>query len=509
MSSNPSNKLRYRDTLRWQKSSALDLNGDTTRPLEVSTPKKHSNVSYYRTLSANEDTIPGWLMDLSREDSICVINGAVHIYLMESNGWVPLLSSAAMTYLVDVTGGYAPVNYEIAAKPYIEIINRRRWPTVILGNTFTQGYRRFNFRYREESKAEFIPVTSSGNIKENYCTIPTQNMEPIHMLDLSYSDEISPYGAIAWIRDVFREEDVMSILWLIGDIHADFGNKRMFILYGPGGVGKSSVVNIIATAVGGNLTKLSANTIVLNPRSTYMSNAAQKTLLSAASSRLATTADIEITDDQRLNMQTIKAITGNDMSDGGIRVNTTILATMNRLYRPTSMADQARADIIRRVTVIPTRSSRKSQDIDTTPIDAPSIRELIVFSIRTRLRYSMVPLSSTAVLHTIYHGRYSEIEPLVEEYKDATIGDCLAATMFILWTLRISNEQFQNFLHRIGSDCCVEWNNMLIIARIRLRSNAQVPKCWYPEDEQEHKVGNKSWSYKTKYPSKKDIPLRL
>ncbi len=28
---------------------------------------------------------------------------------------------------------------------------------------------------------------------------------------------------------------------------ADFGTKRLFMLYGPGGVGKTSVVNIIAS----------------------------------------------------------------------------------------------------------------------------------------------------------------------------------------------------------------------------------------------------------------------
>ena len=41
-----------------------------------------------------------------------------------------------------------------------------------------------------------------------------------------------------------------TIMWMLGDMHTDFGNKRMFILYGPGGVGKSSVVNILATVIG-------------------------------------------------------------------------------------------------------------------------------------------------------------------------------------------------------------------------------------------------------------------
>jgi hypothetical protein len=55
-----------------------------------------------------------------------------------------------------------------------------------------------------------------------------------------------------WIHDVFAD-DSKTILWIIGDIMADFGTKRMFILYGPGNIGKTTVVSIIRS--------LSSNTI--------------------------------------------------------------------------------------------------------------------------------------------------------------------------------------------------------------------------------------------------------
>jgi hypothetical protein len=43
-------------------------------------------------------------------------------------------------------------------------------------------------------------------------------------------------------------------------------------------------------------------------------------------------------------MQSIKALTGNDMSDGGIRVNVTaVVSTMNKLYYPLDIKDKARA----------------------------------------------------------------------------------------------------------------------------------------------------------------------
>jgi hypothetical protein len=86
--------------------------------------------------------------------------------------------------IVEVTEGYAPVNYDIAAKPHIEMINRRVWPTVVTGSTFTQGYKRYDFRYLSDSEIGFIPTTTSTKMKDSYCMIPTQNdMTPIHTLD--------------------------------------------------------------------------------------------------------------------------------------------------------------------------------------------------------------------------------------------------------------------------------------------------------------------------------------
>jgi hypothetical protein len=55
------------------------------------------------------------------------------------------------------------------------------------------------------------------------------------------------------------------------------------------------------------------------------------------------TADIEVTQGKILDMQSsIKALTGNDMSDGGIRVNVTaVVSTMNKLYYPIDITSKS------------------------------------------------------------------------------------------------------------------------------------------------------------------------
>jgi hypothetical protein len=145
---------------------------------------------------------------------------------------------------------------------------------------------------------------------------------------------------------VFDKEDIRTLLWMIGDMYADFGNKRMFILFGPGGVGKSSTINIKATALGCGLTKIPTESVVRNLAAYTSKNVGATTLLGAASSRVCTTADIEVPQNNILNMQTVKALTGNDMAECGVRANITVVAMMNRLYVPNNMEDQAiRADM--------------------------------------------------------------------------------------------------------------------------------------------------------------------
>ena len=106
------------------------------------------------------------------------------------------------------TGGYASVKYNQTAKPYIDIISRGHGPVIVLGNTFTQGYKRYNYKYTEEDLVEFVPITISDLLKDNYYTSPLQNMLPTHKLNMLYSELTCHIGALAWMREVFHEDGI-------------------------------------------------------------------------------------------------------------------------------------------------------------------------------------------------------------------------------------------------------------------------------------------------------------
>ncbi len=135
------------------------------------------------------------------------------------------------------------------------------------------------------------------------CTVPVSNVNPVLKFNLSYSSaRASREGAMGWIYDVFGD-NIITLLWALGDMLCDSCNKRLFILYGPGGVGKSTVANILGGVIGGTIPTIASHNIALNPKSFSRHNVNASQLITAASSRLINVPDVEARAGDELNMQ--------------------------------------------------------------------------------------------------------------------------------------------------------------------------------------------------------------
>jgi hypothetical protein len=98
------------------------------------------------------------------------------VFKVLSNGWMPLRSAVGLEYISRKAAKFAPVNYEKAVEPIVQVIERQVWPEIPTGNTFTQGSVRYNFRVDIKKKKciMFKPVGSSGvepKSKSSYCCI--------------------------------------------------------------------------------------------------------------------------------------------------------------------------------------------------------------------------------------------------------------------------------------------------------------------------------------------------
>ena len=201
------------------------------------------------------------------------------------------------------------MNFAIAVDPLMQTIEREEWPIVTLDSTFTQGCARFYFNY-DTQRIVFTCVGSNMNKntrvspsnKSSYCCVPVIGMQPVLSVPMSYLEQRK---AALWISDVFGS-NTKTILWMIGDTIADFGNKRMFILKGPGGIGKSSVINIINAALEGMSCNLDSTLALSNKKMIYKSHVGldKGNLLKIASKRLVLLSDLDITPDVEIDMQT-------------------------------------------------------------------------------------------------------------------------------------------------------------------------------------------------------------
>eukprot|EP00957_Ditylum_brightwellii_P068795 5222498-Ditylum_brightwellii.AAC.1 len=315
--------------------------------------------SRFDGLSTND--IPLWLKKLVGKDLILNINGTIPFYTGVESGWCPLRSTVPLSMLCRTLNLYAPVNFDIAAEPYVIPIESVPWPTIIMGNTFTQGRLRYSYTIDNDSGVvKFTPnilIGKDATSKNTLCSIPVSNVNPVLQFNINFSSvRACKNGALAWLYRVFGT-NVDTILWALGDMLYGSNNKRLFIMYGPGGVGKSTVANIMHAVIGGTIPTIGSDLVCMNLKSYHQKILSKSHLVKVASSRIISLGDVEPKPDSVLHMQNIKLMTGGDEAHG-MKVHTTLVMTANKLFHYSNLNDYVRPDRSRRVVVVPSVAER-------------------------------------------------------------------------------------------------------------------------------------------------------
>ena len=452
------------------------------------------------------DDIPLWLSDMVTEDLILNINGVIYVYTSIETGWCPLRSAVTLSMLCRRLKVYAPVSYAQAAEPYVASIESVPWPMILMANTFTQGRLRYVYTVDlDTGRVEFMPNVIVGrevNSKNTLCAIPVSNVNPILKFNLRFkSVKARRNGALAWLYRVFGSNTII-VLWAIGDMLYDSSNKRMFILYGPGGVGKSTVANIINAIIGGTIPTLSPDLVCYNTKSFRKPLLSTDQFMKAASSRVVSLGDIEPKEGDVLHMQNIKQLTGGDEVNG-MKIHTTLIMTANELLRYENLRQLIRRDRMRRLAVAPSVIERGGDDSDCQPLDQDSLDELVQFAVRTRIKHKRPPLTPDALLATLFQARYTEALEMVYIDETADLCECMEATMLLCWRFDVEVEELSNCLKCVGCCCAVKANDTFFIAKIKPLSGRSIGHLY------DHYVmsSNKQWYNKQKRSNKANTPL--
>ncbi len=128
----------------------------------------------------------------------------------------------------------------------------------------------------------------------NFCVVPALGFKSILKLPISIDRyPIVQNSPLHWVHQLLKE-NTMTMLWALGSALCDFGNKRVFVMYGPGGLGKSAVVKIFSTVLGNQTYEMPAHYASYKPKSLNNNTLTSRVLLYAACSQMVTVPDFEV-----------------------------------------------------------------------------------------------------------------------------------------------------------------------------------------------------------------------
>ena len=141
---------------------------------------------------------------------------------------------------------------------------------------------------------------------------------------------------------------------------------------------------------------------------------------------------------------------------------------------------------------MPTRDKRDSKDDSTTlPLGSESTNQLLQFAIRTRIIYSIPPISTGSLLCTMIMGWYNQVLRIVDIDDESNIEEYMQVTMIFMWAFDLGFKNLLTCLTRISSDCCTKYCGVLYIVRIRPKVGANI--IFNPTVVEKTKRPDKPW----------------
>jgi DNA polymerase III delta prime subunit len=205
--------------------------------------------------------------------------------------------------------------------------------------------------------------------------------------------------------------ELYTIMWIIANSVIDPGATSKFLLYGPGGTGKSTVIKAIERLLIGCCSTIKPGTLT-DPRDDINLDTAK----AIASNRMLTAGEINL-ESNKLNLHNVKVMTGHDtISVPPIKVATrcSIVAGCNDLPDPSAQKSWTSTAISRRMVVtimdVKTSAIPKRQ----MPDSVEDLQDFLMSCVYIKLTYPSMPISTRCVLYTILGDRYNYVHEKIE-----------------------------------------------------------------------------------------------
>lgn len=285
-----------------------------------------------------------------------------------------------------------------------------------------------------------------------------------------------PGGAAVYnhIVPLFRDpRDFLTFAWHVGNCLVDpVQSPSCLMLAGPGGSGKSSILNTINTVLEGCVGVL--------PNGTFTSGAAnvsEKVLKQLVSSRMVTCGDVNL-DDSAMDVHALRTIVSGDyITLGPFRslMRSSLTLATNGYLDPKADINLASDAVIRRVTVLHMDAAAQLLDFEQIPHSQEARGDFVCMCTYVRMTHKHKPVTPTTVLRSIMGIRYLGVEDLIEETDEPTLADYIEVLSIVQAATGIPSSDVGHKASLVSRDAVVQIGRRKFLKGLRpvRRHNAE------------------------------------
>lgn len=250
------------------------------------------------------------------------------------------------------------------------------------------------------------------------------------------------------------QRDMLTFMWHVGNCLVDpMQTPRSLMLFGPGGSGKSTVLNTIINALQGCAGALPDGTFTAHHPSV-----SEKVLKQLLSSRMVTCGDVDL-EKHKMDMHAVRTIVSADyITLGAYRslIRCSLTLATNGLMDPKTEYVAVSDSIVRRMIVVNMDATASALESEEIPQSQEARGDFVCACAYVRLKHAHVPVTPRTVLLTIMGARYLEIRDLVEETDDPTLADYIDIVTMIQAIVGIPHADVGYKASLISRDSVVE-----------------------------------------------------
>ena len=276
-----------------------------------------------------------------------------------------------------------------------------------------------------------------------------------------------------YIAPLFEDpRGLMLLKWHIGNCLLEpMGTPRTLMLAGKGGGGKSTILNIIASAMGTCCGTLPSGTFTTGKENRdRLSDEVVKQLVG---SRMVLAYDVNL-ESRRLNTHAIKEICGEDLITDGVytsRLICSVIMATNGYIRAIEEPVVRTDAIIRRMIVLPmTVKALHVPKVRAPELEAGFI-DFLCSCVHAKLLSPNAPVYYDVLLASICHDNYATALELIEEHEEPELNDYMDVLSILHTITLFSTDEIIYKVQLLSPDCIYTMYGMKFIKGLRPRRN--------------------------------------